>query len=114
MTVKVYKEDRKGLKDYVDNITVYFPYPKRLQEREQGKGFYIAGGFTSDGHFNRMHSDTIPVGVLINGNNCYFGKRLRDEHIPTPALEEITELARVWNVAVTEDTTEAWDEWNKA
>ncbi len=114
MKARVYIENRKEFKNYADPVTVYFPYPKRLWERERAKGYYIACNFTSSGLLMRLHSDTVDVGVMINGNRCHFGRRLHDKDIPAPALKEIKALESAWNRAVSEDTDEAWDAWNEA
>lgn len=113
MEIRIYKENRKQFRDYVDNITVVFPIPKRLQEREYSRAFFIAGNFGSDGRWNRLHSGDIPQGVYINGNRCYLGKKLRLDAIPEPARAEIVRVGKIWNEAVTKDTEEAWERWNE-
>ena len=113
MEIRVYKENRKQFKNYADPITVLFPYPKRLQEREHARAFFVAGNFGSDGRWNRLHSGDIPRGVYINGNQCYLGKKLRLADIPDLAREEIERVGRIWNEAVTKDTDEAWEQWNE-
>lgn len=113
MEIRVYKENRKPFRDYVDNITVVFPIPKRLQERERSRAFFIAGNFGSDGRWNRLHSGDIPQGVYINGNQCYLGKKMRLDAIPEPARAEIVRVGKIWNEAVGKDTEEAWERWNE-
>lgn len=113
MEIRVYKENRKQFRDYVDNITVVFPIPKRLQEREHSRAFFIAGNFGSDGRWNRLHSGDIPQGVYINGNRCYLGRKMRLDAIPEPARAEIERVGKIWNEAVTKDTEEAWERWNE-
>ena len=114
MEIRVYRETRKPFRDYADPITVVFPLPKRLQQREGSRGFFIAGNFGSDGRWIRLHSGDVPLGAIINGNQFYIGKKLRRESIPEPARTEIDYLADLWNKAVTKDSAEAWEEWNNA
>lgn len=114
MQVRLYKDTRRAYRNYADIYTLFFPYPKRLQLREGARAYIVGGNIRSDGSWNGMHSDLVPVGVLVNGNRLFLGRRQKIDKLPDKAREEIARLERLWNEAVTKDTDEAWERWNNS
>lgn len=114
MEIRVYEDKRKQYCDYVDTMTIFFPVSKRLQGREQCRAYCISGKPMSNGVWRGTDSFYLPVGVPVNSNQCYLGKRVKIDTLPKPTQDEINRLSTLWNEAVTTDSEEAWERWDRA
>lgn len=113
MTVRVYR----AKPDTIDSWTIFFPYPKKIQEQEIARhGHRIKGTFlccspgTNDSYFNRCCWEDLDtsLGYSIEA----LGKRVHGNDIPKSMQHFIKRAEPIWNEAVTKNTTEAWDKWN--
>ena len=104
---------RKEFRDYCDSMTIVFPLPKKLHQREQAKGFYIAGSLSKySDRFYSVYSGDVPLGSIINQSGFFLGKKIDRKTLPDNFQHRLNHAERLWNRAVTEDTKLAWKEWN--
>ncbi len=118
MKVRVYFDKS----DCVDPYTIFFPYPKKIQRTENGR--YIKGSFLTcnvkHDCNNNIDEDSFlgynwdELDVTLGYSIKALGKRVHGGDIPIAMQKWIAKMEPLWNDAVTKNTSEAWEAWNKA
>lgn len=109
MKARLYHDTRKEFRDYIDAWSIYFPYPKWMRKENPGVyGCFIGCKPTEDGMIRcTWNFDEF-------GMRPYLGKRV-DVSTTHIAFQKIFyHLEKLWNDAITKNTEEAWEEWNRA
>lgn len=87
---------------------MYFPYPKKMREQKQTYGCYLGCKPTDDG----MIRCTWEYDEM--GMRPYLGKRVDIKTTPKAFQKLFRKYERLWNNAITKNTDEAWEKWNRA
>ena len=78
------------------------------------KGVYLGCSPSMvDGRLIRCCWDIVKKEERINHKGLYFGRRVELESFPAPFKEWIEDAAKAWDDAVTKDTRECWEKWEK-
>ena len=116
MKVRLYRA--KNAKGFVDEFSLYFPFPKKMI-KEYKKEFdrYIKGTFlgcsqASDGSIVRCCWEDLDVtiGYSIDG----LGKRYPLEKMSKEFQKFARKMERLWNNALKYNDKKHWDAWVRA
>lgn len=113
MKARLYHDTRKKFRDYIDSWSIYFPYPKWMRKEDPGVyGCYLSGTPTEDGMIRCIfdYDEFIP-GLR---RRPYLGKRVDVKTTPKAFQKIFRHMERLWNNAITKNTEEAWEVWNRA
>lgn len=112
MQVRLYDAGKK-FKNYPDRYSLYFPYPKWLQKNDGLKGMYLGCSPTERGMF-RLDWGECPLGVTVNSNRLWLGKKIKLESMPENFQICANKLIKAWNDALKYDDEKHWDAWVRA
>lgn len=113
MKARLYHDTRKKFRDYVDAWSMYFPYPKWMREENPGVyGCFIGCKPTESGKIRC----TVEYDEFIPGfrSRPYLGKRVDVKTTPKAFQKIFRYHERLWNNAITRNTDDAWEAWNRA
>lgn len=109
MKLKLYHDTRKKFRDCVDAWTIYVPYPKWLREKTFGTmGTFLGCTPTETGMIRCIWEH--------DERRCgrpYFGKKIDPKDTPKAFQEIFYNMEKLWNEAITKNTNEAWEAWNR-
>lgn len=117
MKIRLYRASAK-FRGYVDEFTLYFPYPKWLQKeiQEQHKekvcGCCIGCSQTEGGNMVRCmgFDDNRTLGYHPDN----FGRRYPLEKMSKQFQREAHKLEKAWNDALKYNDNKHWEIWNQA
>lgn len=112
MKARLYHDTRKEIRDSIDAWSMYFPYPKWLRKESKGVfGCYISCKPTEYGAIICCcdYDEVIP-----GHGRPYLGKRVDVRTTPKAFQKIFRHQERLWNNAITKNTEEAWEAWNRA
>lgn len=109
ITLRVYDSGKK-YKDFADRYALYVPTP-RNKVREWGfMGMYLGFNFNEEG--KTIHREC--WGDCKNGiKTMSMGKKIKRDTLPLFVQEWVNGMEEAYNKALTEDTEEAWEAWNR-
>lgn len=108
MKVKLYKAGKK-FDGYADQYSLYFPYPKWLQEHDHSRGGFIGCSQGADGDVIRC---TWEDDCLAQKTN--LGKRYPLEKMSKQFQKWAHHLEHLFNEALKHDDDEHWDAFSIA
>lgn len=116
MRVRLYRA--RNAKGYVDEFSLYFPYPKRMVEEYKKqhdrliKGTFLGCSQASDGSVIRcIWCDLdVTIGYSIDG----LGRRWPLEKMSKEFRAFARKMERLWNNALKYNDDKHWDAWNLA
>ena len=117
MKVRLYRSPAR-FKGYVDEFTLYFPYPKKMiEEYKKLHNRYIKGTFlgcsqASDGSIIRCCWDDLDVTIGYSIES--LGRRWPLEKMSREFQRFARKMERLWNNALKYDDKKHWDAWNRA
>lgn len=113
MKARLYHDTRKKFRDYIDAWSIYFPYPKWMRKENPGVyGCFISCKPTESGIIRCI----VDYDEFIPGlrSRPYLGKRVDVKTTPKAFQKIFRHQERLWNNAITKNTEEAWEAWNRA
>lgn len=116
MKVRLYRA--KKAKGFVDEFSLYFPYPKKMIEEykkrfdREIKGTFLCCSQASDGSVIRCCWENLDVtiGYSIEG----LGRRYPVEKMSKDFQKFAGKMERLWNNALKHDDDKHWDAWDRA
>ena len=116
MKVRLYRA--RNAKGYVDEFSLYFPYPKKMTEEYKTvhdrliKGAFLGCSQASDGSVISCCWEELDVtiGYSIDG----LGRRWPLEKMSRGFQKFARRMERLWNNALKYDDKKHWDAWNMA
>lgn len=113
MKARLYHDTRKKFRDYIDAWSIYFPYPKWMRKENPGVyGCFISCKPTTESGMTRCIVDYDEI--TPGRRRPYLGKRVDVKTTPKAFQKIFYHLEKLWNDAITKNTDEAWEAWNKA
>ena len=117
MEIRLYRAPAK-FRGYVDEFTLYFPYPKWLQKEIQDQhkervcGYCIGCSQTEGGNIVRCmgFDDNRTLGYHPDN----FGRRYPLEKMSKQFQREARKLGKAWNDALKYNDNKHWEIWNNA
>lgn len=106
MQVRLYRAGKK-FRGYVDEYTLYFPYPKKIQKTEKISGYGIGCSQTSNGDVIRCSGFDVDCFATTN-----LGRKVSLETMSPEFQKWARNLERIWNDALKYDDAEHWQVWN--
>lgn len=112
MKARLYHDTRKEFRDYIDAWSIYFPYPKWMRKENPGVyGCFIGCKPTESG----MIRCIVDYDEITPGHGRpYLGKIVDVKTTPKAFQKIFRHQERLWNNAITKNTDEAWEAWNRA